>query len=82
MKYEEVVKYERRFVGKGIEEMVKLFDVIVEGEDWEELVVMCKELLEYYGGIVDKRREYGKRYRSKIEMDREELKRLRELVKG
>jgi hypothetical protein len=67
-----------KFIREGVEEMVKLWELGVEEEDWKSVVEMGNELLEYYMDIVEKRREYGKKYRSKVEKDREELKKLKE----
>jgi len=67
-----------KFIREGVEEMVKLWELGVEEEDWKSVVEMGNELLEYYMDIVEKRREYGKKYRCKVEKDREELKKLKE----
>ena len=68
----------KKFIGNGIEEMKSLWKLGVEEEDWVSVVEMGNELLDYYEEVVEKRREYGKNYRSKVEKDREELKMLKE----
>jgi len=67
-----------KFIREGVDEMRKLWELGVEEEDWVNVVEMGNELLDYYEGVVEKRREYGKNYREKIEKDRSELKMLKE----
>ncbi len=55
----------RQFVGLGVDEMEKLWELACKEEDLESIVTMGDELLAFYRDIVEKRRELGKRYRDK-----------------
>lgn len=58
------MKEELREFG-GVEEVEKVWNKVVEEEDWESVVKMGDLLLGYYREKVEKMRELGKRYRDK-----------------
>lgn len=64
------MKEELREFG-GVEEVEKVWNKVVEEEDWESVVKMGDLLLGYYKDKVEKMRELGKRYRDKkVEKER------------
>jgi asparagine synthetase A len=58
------MKEELREFG-GVDEVEKVWNKVVEEEDWESVVKMGDLLLGYYKDKVEKMRELGKRYRDK-----------------
>lgn len=65
------MKEELREFG-GVEEVEKVWNKVVEEEDWESVVKMGDLLLGYYKDKVEKMRELGKRYRDK-KVEKEKL---------